>query len=117
MPSLPSTSKTFVIAARCYIEAAIKVFCSRPVLLDFFVLLQNIFPGFQLCFFCHHDLTASANVLWSSFCNLPPNQHVVFHHMWRLQLLPLLVLSLSSTSVFHTQTFPSTLENLLHSQL
>lgn len=48
MPSLPSRTKTFVLAAENYTKVNIKVFWSCPVLHDFATLLQIFFPGFYV---------------------------------------------------------------------
>ena len=45
--SLLSRNKIFVIAVKNYAEAVIKVFCTCPILLDFFTLLQIFCPGLQ----------------------------------------------------------------------
>ena len=45
--SLPSGNKTFVIAVKNYAEAFIKVFCTCPILFDFFIFFQILCPGLQ----------------------------------------------------------------------
>ena len=45
MFSLPSRTKTFVIAVKNYAEAVIKILCFCPALLDFFTLFQIFVSG------------------------------------------------------------------------